>query len=94
MQEMTAAFSTNLTAMSLLALVVGMFLIYNSSSFTVLQRRALWGSLRVLGTTRRELFWLVLGLAVPLLTSDPVNIYAPPAVQYFLAERFETTTVS
>jgi len=39
MRGMTRAFSLNLTAMSLLALVVGMFLIYNSISFSVLQRR-------------------------------------------------------
>ena len=38
--QMTAAFRINLTALSLLALVVGMFLIYNSMTFSVVQRRA------------------------------------------------------
>jgi putative ABC transport system permease protein len=38
-EQMTAAFRTNLTALSLLALVVGMFLIYNSMTFSVVQRR-------------------------------------------------------
>ncbi len=61
MREMTRAFGTNLTAMSLLALVVGLFLIYNTLSFSVLQRRELMGSLRVLGATRSDLFRLVLG---------------------------------
>ncbi len=61
MQEMTRAFGINLTAMSLLALVVGLFLIYNTLSFSVLQRRELLGNLRVLGATRRDLFTLVLG---------------------------------
>ncbi|MCP5020429.1 MAG: ABC transporter permease, partial [bacterium] len=61
MREMTRAFALNLTAMSLLALVVGMFLIYNSISFSVLQRRELLGNLRVLGATRRDIFILVLG---------------------------------
>ncbi len=51
---------TNLTAMSLLALLVGLFLIYNSVSFSVLQRRHLVGILRALGTTRRQIFALVL----------------------------------
>jgi putative ABC transport system permease protein len=60
-RNMTHAFSLNLTAMSLLALVVGMFLIYNSISFSVLQRRELLGNLRVLGATRRDIFSLVLG---------------------------------
>lgn len=57
--EMSAAFMTNLTAMSLLALLIGTFLIYNSVSFAVLQRRGLIGVLRALGLTRREIFALI-----------------------------------
>ncbi len=60
---MSAAFETNLKAMSLLALLVGVFLIYNSISFAVVQRRAIFGALRALGVTRRELLALVLGEA-------------------------------
>ncbi len=51
---MIAAFDLNLTALSLLALVFGMFLIYNTMTFSVVQRRELLGSLRALGVTRRE----------------------------------------
>ena len=58
--QMTAAFRTNLTALSLLALVVGMFLIYNSMTFSVVQRRPLFGTLRCLGATREEIGGLVL----------------------------------
>jgi putative ABC transport system permease protein len=58
--KITDAFSVNLTAMSLLALLVGMFLIYNTMTFSVLQRRGLIGSLRVIGATRREIFSEVL----------------------------------
>ena len=58
--EMTAAFRLNLTALSLLALVVGMFLIYNTVSFSVVQRRPVLGILRALGMTRRELFVMIL----------------------------------
>ena len=58
--EMTAAFRLNLTALSLLALVVGMFLIYNTVSFSVVQRRPVLGILRSLGMTRRELFVMIL----------------------------------
>ncbi len=57
--QMTAAFRLNLTALSLLALVVGLFLIYNTMTFSVVQRRALFGVLRCLGVTRREVFLLV-----------------------------------
>ncbi len=62
--NLSAAFSLNLTAMSLLALVVGMFLIYNAISFAVVQRRGLLGLLRALGVSRRELFIGILGEAL------------------------------
>ncbi len=62
-EEMTAAFRTNLLALSMLALVVGMFLIYNTMTFSVVQRRALFGTLRALGVTRREVFLLVVAEA-------------------------------
>jgi len=54
-QNMTAAFELNLRAMSLLALLVGSFLIYNTMAFSVLQRRELLASLRLLGATSRQL---------------------------------------
>ena len=58
--SMTHAFTLNLTALSLLALVVGMFLIYNTMTFSVVQRRPLIGMLRALGVTRGEVFTLVM----------------------------------
>ena len=65
-QEMSAAFALNLTAMSLLALVVGMFLIYNTMTFSVVQRRNLLGLLRALGVSRNELFTVILAEALLL----------------------------
>ena len=62
-QQMTAAFELNLTALSLLALVVGMFLIYNTVTFSVVQRRPIFGILRCLGVTQGQLFTLILGEA-------------------------------
>lgn len=59
-QQMSAAFELNLTALSLLALVVGMFLIYNTVTFSVVQRRRLFGILRALGVTGGQLFRLIL----------------------------------
>jgi putative ABC transport system permease protein len=61
--QMTTAFRTNLTALSLLALVVGVFLIYNTMTFSVVQRRSMFGTLRCLGVTQRQLFLLVTGEA-------------------------------
>ena len=63
---MTRAFSLNLSALSLLALIVGMFLIYNTMTFSVVQRRGLIGALRVVGVTRREIFSLIVAEAALL----------------------------
>jgi putative ABC transport system permease protein len=63
-EEMTRSFRLNLTALSLLALVCGLFLIYNTITFSVVQRRGQIGILRALGVTRREIFTLVLGEAL------------------------------
>lgn len=58
--RLSAAFELNLTAMSLLALLVGMFLIFNAMTFSMVQRRTLFGRLRAVGVTPRELFGLIL----------------------------------
>lgn len=59
-RQMTAAFELNLQALSLLALVVGMFLIYNTVTFSVVQRRPLFGILRCIGATQGQLLTLIL----------------------------------
>ena len=56
LRYMTEAFHTNLLAMSLLALLVGAFLIYNTVTLSVIQRRKTFGQLRALGVQRHELF--------------------------------------
>jgi putative ABC transport system permease protein len=63
---LSAAFRLNLTAMSLLALLVGVFLIFNAISFSVVQRRRLLGRLRALGVTRKEIARLILAEALVL----------------------------
>ena len=62
-EEMTAAFRLNLTALSMLALLVGMFLIYNTVVFSVVQQRPVLGSLRALGVTRSQIFSIILSEA-------------------------------
>jgi len=64
--EATRAFHVNLTAMSLLALFVGVFLVYSTMLFSVVQRRGLFGALRALGVTRAEVFMLVVAEAALL----------------------------
>lgn len=63
LDQMTAAFELNLQALSLLALVVGVFLIYNTVTFSVIQRRPLIGIMRSIGATRGQIFTLILGEA-------------------------------
>jgi len=58
-KQMTSAFQLNLYALSLLALLVGIFLIYNSMTFSVLQRRDILGYLRTLGVTRQQIFTMI-----------------------------------
>lgn len=61
--DMTAAFTTNLQAMSMLALMVSLLLIYGAISFAVVQRRRIIGILRALGATRSNVFTIVLAEA-------------------------------
>ena len=68
LSQMTAAFQTNLQALSLLALVVGVFLIYNTVTFSVVQRRPVIGVMRSLGATSPQIFIMILGEAFILGT--------------------------
>lgn len=64
--KMLGGFELNLAAMSLLSLVVGMFLIYNTVSASVARRHREIGILRSLGVTRHEIRTLFLGEAIVL----------------------------
>lgn len=66
MVGLSAAFELNLTAMSLLALLVGLFLIFNAMSFSIVQRRSLLGRLRALGVTRGEIYRVIMAEAFVL----------------------------
>ncbi len=86
-ERMTEAFHINLAAMGLLALLVGGFIIYNTMTFAVLQRRGLFGNLRVLGVTRRELFLLILGEALLLgLIGTLIGMLAGTLIAQFLVQ--------
>ena len=52
--ELTQAFHANLTAFSFIALLVAIFLVYNTMLFLVSRRRQRIGITRTLGVTRRE----------------------------------------
>ncbi|MDP3720296.1 MAG: FtsX-like permease family protein [Acidobacteriota bacterium] len=65
-ETMLAAFHANLTALSWIALVVGLFLVYNTVTISVVARRQEIGTLRALGLTRRKALLLFLGEAAVL----------------------------
>ena len=65
-EKMLAAFHFNLTSLSYIALVVGLFLVYNTVAVSVITRRREIGMLRALGATRRMVRRLFLGEAAVL----------------------------
>ena len=65
-QGLSAAFELNLTAMSLLGMLVGIFLIFNAISFSIIQRRNLLGRLRSLGVTSAQLYQVIILEAISL----------------------------
>lgn len=62
--QMSRAFQINLTALSLLAVVVGAFLVFNTLSFLGVRRRATIGILRAMGVQRREVMGQMIGDAL------------------------------
>ncbi len=60
MQGLVAAYRLNLSVLSAIALFVGMFLIYQSVTLSVVRRRREIGLLRTLGMTRRQVLFLFL----------------------------------
>jgi putative ABC transport system permease protein len=55
-QRMLSSFQLNLAALSYIALLVGMYLIYNTVAISVVARRPEIGTLRALGATKRGIF--------------------------------------
>ena len=62
-QSMLSAFQLNLSALSMVSLLVGVFLIYNTISASVARRRVEIGILRSIGASRMEVRCLFLGEA-------------------------------
>jgi putative ABC transport system permease protein len=107
-REMIDAYRLNLLALSLIALFVGIFLIYNAVAFAVSKRRYEIAMLRVLGTQRWQILGLFLGeaLLVGLLGASvgvalglvmakiSLNAMAGTISELYLLVRAETLSLS
>jgi putative ABC transport system permease protein len=60
-EKITRSFEYNLIALTLIALMVGMFLIYNTMTISVIRRRPEIGTLRTLGVSRLAILSLFAG---------------------------------
>ena len=58
--DLLAAFRLNLTALSLISLFVGVFLVYASTQASLVRRRVEFGLLRSLGATRGQVLFVIL----------------------------------
>ncbi|MBE0594970.1 MAG: ABC transporter permease [Gemmatimonadales bacterium] len=67
-EGLLAAFRLNLTALSLISLFVGLFLVFASTQASLVRRRTEFGVLRALGATRRQILGLMLAETVVLGT--------------------------
>jgi putative ABC transport system permease protein len=90
LREMLQAFRLNLQALSLLALFVGIFLVYNTGMFAVVSRRKDAGVLRSLGANRKE---IILAFLSEILLLGALGGALGGMAGYFLS-RFLTDLVA
>ena len=86
MESMLGAFQLNITALSLVSVIVGMFLISNSVGAAVIRRRFEIAILRANGATRGEIRRLFLGqAALESLAGVALGIVLAPALAGWIA---------
>lgn len=82
-EGLLSAFRLNLTALSLISLFVGLFLVYSSTQASLIRRREEFGLLRSIGCTPRQVFAIVVG-EVALLGALGVALGIP--MGYWVAQ--------
>ena len=82
-EQMLEAFNINLTSLSLLALIVGLFLIYNTMTFSVVQRKVLIGTMRSIGVTSGEISKIIIREALIL---GIIGTVAGFTIAYFISK--------
>ena len=100
---LSRSFENSLTAFSMLALFMGIFLIYNTVSFSVSRRHRLHAILRALGTTQSDIFftimaevmlYAVIGAAAGVVLGIVMGTGAVQAVTATVSEMYFTLTIS
>jgi putative ABC transport system permease protein len=92
-EKMLQAFHFNLTALSYIALLVGLFLVYNTASISAVSRREEIGTLRALGTRRHTVLGLFLSEAAALALAGCVLGVALGRLLAYGAITLTSTTV-
>ena len=92
-EKMLQAFHFNLTALSTIALLVGLFLIYSTISVSVISRREEIGILRALGVARRTVVGLFLAEAAALAVAGILAGLPMARLMALGALRLTATTV-
>ncbi len=82
-EQMLEAFNINLTSLSLLALIVGLFLIYNTMTFSVVQRKVLIATFRSIGVTSGEVSRMIL---LEAMITGIIGTLAGFAAAYFISK--------
>lgn len=94
-EKMLGAFQLNLTALSLIALVVGMFLVTNTVAANVVRRRAEIGLLRALGLSRSSVTALIVAESLLLgLLGSALGIFLGLQVARTLLQSVASTVTS
>ncbi|NDE84677.1 MAG: FtsX-like permease family protein [Verrucomicrobia bacterium] len=94
-EKMLGAFQLNLTALSLIALVVGMFLVTNTVAANVVRRRTELGLLRALGMDRHAVIALLIGESLLLaLGGSLLGIFLGLRVAGYLLQGVASTVTS
>jgi putative ABC transport system permease protein len=92
-EKMIAAFHFNLNALGSIALLVGLFLIYNTVSISVITRRDQIGTLRAVGVSRLMVLALFLGEAFLLALAGTIAGLGLGRLMAAAAVRATATTV-
>ena len=92
MTGLVSSFQLNITALSLISLLVGMFLIYNTIFISYIRKRRQIGILRALGVTRKGIFWIFTTESLFYGTVGGfLGVWLGYALSYFTVDSMATT---